>query len=64
MDEKTCKACHETKLETDFFRNRKNRDGFDVSCKACRASKSRIYKHPRDVKIVVDRLDVRKGARK
>lgn len=34
---KTCPKCGETKGHTEFYRNAKNRDGFQACCKVCQA---------------------------
>ncbi len=47
---KRCAKCRKVKPETEFTRNRKTKDGFEIGCKDCRPKpKKREYYHPSDL---------------
>ena len=41
MNKKRCSKCHEIKIQTEYYKNKKNRDGLEYICKRC--SKRRYY---------------------
>ena len=39
-----CKTCHKSKPQTEFFRNKSAKSGFDSSCKFCRGVKNQAWR--------------------
>lgn len=42
--DKACSSCKVEKPTTDFFRNKRSRDGFYCWCKPCTKKKARVYR--------------------
>lgn len=50
MELKYCSRCHDLKLETEFFKNKRFEDGLDYYCKTCRVIVNRKKRHkPEDM---------------
>ena len=43
VSEKRCTRCGETKLTTEFYRDRRSKNGLESRCKACCSELYRIY---------------------
>jgi len=50
---KRCPACGQTKLVSEFYKNRATKDGFAGECKTCRRTYKQVYHRRPDVRIKV-----------
>ena len=59
---KRCTKCGEEKPASEFYKNRRSKDGLCSRCKACRRELSRKWRkdHPGAIRMAVDRRKTRK----
>lgn len=59
---KTCKKCNNEKELTDFYQNKKYKDGFNPTCKRCETERSlSYYKENRDKQLVNKKIRYNKN---